>query len=137
MAREAYDSQAQLQLMADQDMGRAMSKSDMERGITHSFVDSNGAVMSNGHGSGPPRPPPGYHASVQGNAPAPSTPQAHHMMVGATPHSGADPNADYGAQDESSRRKRSKVSRACDECRRKKVDFRDLSSSLILFSDLA
>ena len=34
---------------------------------------------------------------------------------------GVDPNHDLSYGDQSSRRKRSKISRACDECRRKKV----------------
>jgi hypothetical protein len=34
---------------------------------------------------------------------------------------GVDPNHDLSYGDQSARRKRSKVSRACDECRRKKV----------------
>lgn len=38
---------------------------------------------------------------------------------------GVDPNHDLSYGDQSARRKRSKVSRACDECRRKKVSIRD------------
>lgn len=40
-------------------------------------------------------------------------------------HSGTDPNQDLSYGMGTDRRKRSKVSRACDECRRKKVSFAD------------
>jgi hypothetical protein len=52
-------------------------------------------------------------------------PQAPHQAPGGTSiagqHSGTDPNQDLSYGIGSDRRKRSKVSRACDECRRKKV----------------
>ncbi|KAL9113519.1 MAG: hypothetical protein Q9227_002256 [Pyrenula ochraceoflavens] len=104
MARAAaaaeYDSQAQLQLMNESDVARAIKNdASMERGQAHGYVDYNGAAMSNGHGNGPPRHPPGYHPSLPANAPTPSTPQGQHIL--AQPHSGPlDPNADFGAQDE-------------------------------------
>ena len=44
-------------------------------------------------------------------------------------HSGADPNQDLSYGVGTDRRKRSKVSRACDECRRKKVGQRPLKVS--------
>lgn len=50
---------------------------------------------------------------------------AHHEehMLQFTPSQqvGVDPNHDLSYGDQSARRKRSKISRACDECRRKKV----------------
>lgn len=55
----------------------------------------------------------------------PSTPDQHQQqhMLQFTPGQqvGADPNHDLSYGDQSARRKRSKISRACDECRRKKV----------------
>jgi hypothetical protein len=55
--------------------------------------------------------------------------QSHQPPMGSSiagQHSGVDPNQDlsYGAGGD--RRKRSKVSRACDECRRKKASFQTL-----------
>lgn len=57
---------------------------------------------------------------------APSPDQHHHQqqhLLQFTPSQqvGMDPNHDLSYGDQSARRKRSKISRACDECRRKKV----------------
>jgi hypothetical protein len=51
------------------------------------------------------------------------TDQQHNNAFGFPPNQqvGVDPNHDLSYGDQSARRKRSKVSRACDECRRKKV----------------
>jgi hypothetical protein len=53
----------------------------------------------------------------------PSSDQQHSSILPFTPNQqvGVDPNHDLSYGDQSARRKRSKVSRACDECRRKKV----------------
>lgn len=55
----------------------------------------------------------------------PSSADQHHQehMLQFTPSQqvGVDPNHDLSYGDQSARRKRSKISRACDECRRKKV----------------
>ncbi|EFE44689.1 C6 finger domain protein, putative, partial [Trichophyton verrucosum HKI 0517] len=51
----------------------------------------------------------------------PSQGQQHMLQFSSTQQSGVDPNHDLSYGDQSARRKRSKVSRACDECRRKKV----------------
>lgn len=55
----------------------------------------------------------------------PSSADHHHQehMLQFTPSQqvGVDPNHDLSYGDQSARRKRSKISRACDECRRKKV----------------
>lgn len=55
----------------------------------------------------------------------PSSPDQHQQqhMLQFTPSQqvGVDPNHDLSYGDQSARRKRSKISRACDECRRKKV----------------
>lgn len=55
----------------------------------------------------------------------PASADQHHQdhMLQFTPSQqvGVDPNHDLSYGDQSSRRKRSKISRACDECRRKKV----------------
>lgn len=52
-----------------------------------------------------------------------SADQQQQHMLQFTPNQqvGVDPNHDLSYGDQSARRKRSKVSRACDECRRKKV----------------
>lgn len=57
-----------------------------------------------------------------GRSSTPSQHQQQHMLQ-FTPNQqvGADPNHDLSYGDESARRKRTKISRACDECRRKKV----------------
>jgi hypothetical protein len=47
--------------------------------------------------------------------------QQHHLQFTPNQQVGVDPNHDLSYGDQSTRRKRSKVSRACDECRRKKV----------------
>ncbi|KAK2740176.1 Glucose-responsive transcription factor [Onygenales sp. PD_40] len=47
--------------------------------------------------------------------------QAHLLQFTPNQQVGVDPNHDLSYGDQSARRKRSKVSRACDECRRKKV----------------
>jgi hypothetical protein len=54
---------------------------------------------------------------------ASSEDQQHNTTFGFPPNQqvGVDPNHDLSYGDQSARRKRSKVSRACDECRRKKV----------------
>lgn len=52
----------------------------------------------------------------------PQTPQ-HMLQFTPNQQVGMDPNHDLSYGDQSARRKRSKVSRACDECRRKKVLF--------------
>jgi hypothetical protein len=59
---------------------------------------------------------------LEGQSGLPQTPHqplARASMAGQ--HSGADPNQDLSYGMGTDRRKRSKVSRACDECRRKKV----------------
>ncbi|KAL1998810.1 hypothetical protein VTN02DRAFT_5538 [Thermoascus thermophilus] len=60
-------------------------------------------------------------ASEMGRTTSPE--QQHNHMLQFTPNQqvGVDPNHDLSYGDQSARRKRSKVSRACDECRRKKV----------------
>jgi hypothetical protein len=66
-------------------------------------------------GSSNPGPPETGH-------PAPADQQQHNMLPFTTNQQvGVDPNHDLSYGDQSARRKRSKVSRACDECRRKKV----------------
>lgn len=61
----------------------------------------------------------------------PTTPDQHqqHNMLQFPPSQqvGVDPNHDLSYGDQSARRKRSKISRACDECRRKKVCFSIIS----------
>lgn len=47
--------------------------------------------------------------------------QDHMLQFPPSQQVGVDPNHDLSYGDHSSRRKRSKISRACDECRRKKV----------------
>ncbi|CRG84074.1 Glucose transport transcription regulator RGT1 [Talaromyces islandicus] len=56
-------------------------------------------------------------------ADGPSNDQQHNNAFGfpSNQQVGVDPNHDLSYGDQSARRKRSKVSRACDECRRKKV----------------
>ncbi|KAL5343795.1 hypothetical protein BJX70DRAFT_122880 [Aspergillus crustosus] len=54
----------------------------------------------------------------------PSSPDQHqqsHMLFPPSQQVGVDPNHDLSYGDQAARRKRTKISRACDECRRKKV----------------
>jgi hypothetical protein len=114
-----YDHPAQRPFEDDEDMHMANTLSQgMQHNIGAQLV--NAAGMSNGHGHGQEMAisPPGVGAP--GMAPPPQTPtQAVHVGPPAQ-QSGAENTQDQGATD-STRRKRSKVSRACDECRRKKV----------------
>ena len=59
------------------------------------------------------------------------TDQQHNNAFAFPPNQqvGVDPNHDLSYGDQSARRKRSKVSRACDECRRKKVSICCISNT--------
>ncbi|EEP76354.1 predicted protein [Uncinocarpus reesii 1704] len=69
---------------------------------------------------GSPNPNP---AAVNRGDSTDQQPPAQQHLVQFTPNqqTGVDPNHDLSYGDQSARRKRTKVSRACDECRRKKV----------------
>jgi hypothetical protein len=114
-----YDHPAQRTFEDEEDMHMANTLSQgMQHNIGAQLV--NAAGLSNGHGHDQEMriSPPGVGAP--GMAPPPQTPtQAAHVGPPAQ-QSGAEGIQDQGAAD-STRRKRSKVSRACDECRRKKV----------------
>ncbi|KAL4909006.1 hypothetical protein BDW74DRAFT_76258 [Aspergillus multicolor] len=57
-----------------------------------------------------------------GRPPSPDQHQQQHMLpFPPSQQVGVDPNHDLSYGDQSARRKRTKISRACDECRRKKV----------------
>jgi hypothetical protein len=58
-----------------------------------------------------------------GRPPSPDQHQQQQHMLSFPPSQqvGVDPNHDLSYGDQSARRKRTKISRACDECRRKKV----------------
>ena len=115
-----YDHPAQRPFEDDEDMHMANT---LSQGMQHNMGAQlvNAAGMSNGHGHDQEMAisPPGVGAP--GMAPPPQTPtQAAHVGPPVQQQSGAENIQDQGTTD-STRRKRSKVSRACDECRRKKV----------------
>jgi hypothetical protein len=114
-----YDHPAQ-RPFEDEDMHMANT---LSQGMQHNMGAQlvNAAGMSNGHGHDQEMAisPPGVGAP--GMAPPPQTPtQPAHVGPPIQQQSGAENIQDQGTTD-STRRKRSKVSRACDECRRKKV----------------
>ncbi|KAL9618175.1 MAG: hypothetical protein Q9160_007070 [Pyrenula sp. 1 TL-2023] len=119
-AAASYDSQTTQQLIGDDEIAPNFPNDipPPSRGFAQGFAGHNGNEMSNGHARGAGvqdhrYPPPATH----GNGP-PTTPQQQ-LLIGGQ-HTGMDPNQELSMSSESSRRKRSKVSRACDECRRKK-----------------
>ena len=94
---------------------------ELSREMAANLHDQIHTDLSNGHAPGRPLQP--ATASAQGMAPPALSQNQQAPAVPFTPNQqvGMDPNHDLSYGDDSARRKRSKVSRACDECRRKKV----------------
>lgn len=90
----------------------------MNDGTNNGMPHGQTMVLASSNPAGPPdmgRPPSSdqHHQHQQGQQ----------QIIQFTPNQqvGVDPNHDLSYGDQSARRKRTKVSRACDECRRKKV----------------
>jgi hypothetical protein len=103
------------QLTADELLSAELSRETAGANLADS--SSNGLHHGQSMVLGPSNPA----ASEMGRAS--SADQQHGNMLPFPPNQqvGVDPNHDLSYGDQSARRKRSKVSRACDECRRKKV----------------
>ena len=104
----------------DEDMQMANS---LSQGMQHNMGAqlASAAVMSNGHGHDPEMAISPSGVGAAGMAPPPQTPTQPPLGGPSTQPGGPDNIPDQGIATDSTRRKRSKVSRACDECRRKKV----------------
>jgi hypothetical protein len=113
-----YTNQRQLtadELHLSAELSRETSAQNMNDGTNNGMPHGQPMVLGSSNPTGPPdmgRPP----SSDQ-------HPQSQQQILQFTPNQqvGVDPNHDLSYGDQSARRKRTKVSRACDECRRKKV----------------
>lgn len=113
----AQRSQQQSLSQEDQNLANSLSH-DMD-----AEMNVISPEITNGHA-------PNFGMGAQGALPqTPQQPPTGASMAGQ--HSGADPNQDLSYGIGTDRRKRSKVSRACDECRRKKVGERIPTSPLM------
>lgn len=115
----------------DDDDDDIQMANSLSQGMQHNLGGqlATPSAMSNGHGHGHGHDqdmaisPSGVGAP--GMAPPPQTPTQAPLGGPSTQQAGAENIQDQGVATDSTRRKRSKVSRACDECRRKKVAPKD------------
>jgi membrane protease subunit (stomatin/prohibitin family) len=115
-----YDHPGQRAFEDDEDMQMANNLSQgMQNNIGAQLA--NAAAMSNGHGHDQEMGLSPSGVGAPGMAPPPQTPTQASVAAPHAQQSGTENTQDQGAATDSMRRKRSKVSRACDECRRKKV----------------
>ncbi|KAK2761742.1 Glucose-responsive transcription factor [Arachnomyces sp. PD_36] len=113
-----YTNQRQLtadELHLSAELSRETSAQNMNDGTNNGLPHGQPMVLGSSNPAGPPdmgRPQSAEHQ--QGGQ---------QQILQFTPNQqvGVDPNHDLSYGDQSARRKRSKVSRACDECRRKKI----------------
>lgn len=114
-----YDHHSQRPFDDDEDMQMANS---LSQGMQHNIGAqlANAAAMSNGHGHDQEMAISPSGVGAPGMAP-PRTPTQPPLGGPSTQQGGAENTQDPGVTTDGTRRKRSKVSRACDECRRKKV----------------
>lgn len=103
------------QLTADELLSAELSRETGGANLTDSSTNGvhHGQSMVLGSSN------PGAHD--MGRPPSPDHHQQHMLQFPPSQQVGVDPNHDLSYGDQSARRKRSKISRACDECRRKKV----------------
>ena len=118
-----YDHPSHRAFEDDDDLHMANT---LSQGMQHNIGAqlANAAVMSNGHGHGHSHDQEMVISPSGVGAPGMAPPQTPTQPSVGGPHpqqTGAETTQDQGAATDSTRRKRSKVSRACDECRRKKV----------------
>ncbi|OJJ45461.1 hypothetical protein ASPZODRAFT_134114 [Penicilliopsis zonata CBS 506.65] len=103
------------QLTADEllsaELSRETSGANLADGSANGVHHGQSMVLGSSNPGGPDmgRPPSADHQ------------QQHMLQFTPSQQVGVDPNHDLSYGDQSARRKRSKISRACDECRRKKV----------------
>ena len=111
---------ANRQLTADELLSAELSR---ETGGAHLADDSANGVH---HGQSMV-----LSSSNPGGPSSPDQHQQHMLHFPPSQQVGVDPNHDLSYGDQSARRKRSKISRACDECRRKKVATTSILSPLV------
>lgn len=129
-AASYYTNQRQLtaeELHLSAELSREVSATNMTENPANGIAQGQPMVL----GSPNPNPNPpsvnrGESAEQQQQQQQQQPQQPQHQpqhLVQFTPNqqAGVDPNHDLSYGDQSARRKRTKVSRACDECRRKKV----------------
>jgi hypothetical protein len=115
-----YDHPSQRAFEDDEDIHMANT---LSQGMQHNIGAqlANAATMSNGHGHDQEMAMSPSGVGAPGMAPPPQTPTQPPLVGPSTQQSGTESTQDQAIATDSTRRKRSKVSRACDECRRKKV----------------
>lgn len=114
-----YNHRSQRAFDDNEDMQMATSLShDMQHNLGAQM--SSAAAISNGHGHAQEMVTSPSVLGAPGMAP-PQTPTQPSHMGQPVQQGGAEGTQESGPTADSTRRKRSKVSRACDECRRKKV----------------
>lgn len=113
-----YTNQRQLtadELRLSAELSRETSAQNLNDGAHNGMPHGQAMVLGSSNPGGP------------SDMARPSSSDQHHQgqqqIIQFTPNQqvGVDPNHDLSYGDQSARRKRTKVSRACDECRRKKV----------------
>ena len=115
-----YTNQRQLtaeELHLSAELSRETSTPNMNDGTNNGMAHGQPMVLGSSNPAAPQemgRPPSSDQHQQQGQ-------QQHVLQFTPNQQVGVDPNHDLSYGDQSARRKRSKVSRACDECRRKKV----------------
>ncbi|KAF9889402.1 Glucose-responsive transcription factor [Aspergillus nanangensis] len=116
MGQGAMQYYTNRQLTADELLSAELSRETS----THGLPDSSSNGVHHGQSMVLGSSNPG--GADMGRPQSPDQHQQQHMLQ-FTPGQqvGVDPNHDLSYGDQSARRKRSKISRACDECRRKKV----------------
>lgn len=115
-----YDQPGQRGFDDDEDLHMANTLShDMHHNLGAQLT--NAAAMSNGHGHTQDMAIDPSGVGAPGMAPPPQTPTQPSLGGPPTQQPSTDITQEIGPTPDSTRRKRSKVSRACDECRRKKV----------------
>jgi hypothetical protein len=124
-----YDHSSQRAFEDDEDMHMANT---LSQGMQHNIGAqlANAAAMSNGHGHDQEMAISPSGVGAPGMAPPPQTPTQPPLGGPSAQQGGIENIQDQGVATDSTRRKRSKVSRACDECRRKKVTMRPAASIL-------
>ena len=133
-----YRAQPQDRFEAEDDMQMANALShEMQHDVGTELVHAAGLSNGQGHIHDQDLTTSPSEAQQSGMAPPPQTP----MQQQGPQHIGARNDGDQATGGESSRRKRSKVSRACDSCRRKKVGVTEISQTrpllIVLFNRFA
>lgn len=120
-----YTSQRQLtadELHLSAELSREVSATNIPENPANGMPQGQPMVL------GSPNPTPSVHRGESAEQ-QPQHQQPHLVQFTPNQQAGVDPNHDLSYGDQSIRRKRTKVSRACDECRRKKVQVADILCS--------